>query len=179
MLRVCGKGFVQSFFPIVSYKGKIYVTKLFLFQNCSFGLFLIGFLSFISKINYTFLPCLFFVIGTFHFLTAPPPPPLWKAFLRQVPFTSEVRFWQAPFTLKLYSDRPVFVLNEDSRFRPPKLEQKIQIPTGSFLTFKKMPSIGGVWIKNGMSHFIQVTSLSGVSSAISIRELFTHASQHI
>ena len=27
MLRVCGKGFVRSFSPIVSYKGKIYVTQ--------------------------------------------------------------------------------------------------------------------------------------------------------
>ena len=26
VLRVCGKGFVQSFFPIASYKGKIHVT---------------------------------------------------------------------------------------------------------------------------------------------------------
>ena len=51
-----GKIFRRKLVLIVQY-------KLFPFQNCSVVLFMIGFLSFILKINGTFLPYLFFVIS--------------------------------------------------------------------------------------------------------------------
>ena len=41
----------------------IFKESYLVFQNCSVVLFIIGFLYFLSKINFTTLPCLFFVIS--------------------------------------------------------------------------------------------------------------------